>query len=303
MKYLLRSATILVFGAGFALAQTGMQNPPTTPPTLPTQQQPGAQHLPDESTGQASTPSTTAVTKAQSDIQTALRRQMPATADSVTVSLTDDSKIKLSGTVSSETEKNQVEQIARSAAPDLKIENKLTVANTPSGPTSNAPTGVTPPQQTTEPPKNPTPPAQPNKPMPPMGSSFMAQAGSSQQYPSSSPNPGAQSGTNPASQQPDTQKPTDTQKPPDTQTSTANTGDVQGNIQKALQQDPTLANANISVAVNGNKVELTGTVASKEQKQTAKQIAESNAGGMKVVDHLKVEHSKGGKDNTTPPKY
>lgn len=287
MKLLFRLAMTLVFGAGFALAQT---NPPTTPPTLPSQQ-PGAQHVPDESTGQASLPSTTAITKAQSDIQMALRRQLPASADSVTVTTTEDNKIKLSGTVSSEMEKSQIEQIAHSAAPDVNVVNKLTVATTPSGPTTVPPTGMTPPQPGPQRPgtENPgTQPTQPSKPIPPVGSSFMAQTGSSSQNPSTNPQPGSQ--TSPASQ-------------PDTKTSAANSSDVQGNIQKALQQDPNLANANITVTVNGNKVELTGTVADKEQKKTAKQIAESNAGGMKVVDHLKVEHSKGGKDNTTPQKY
>jgi osmotically-inducible protein OsmY len=297
MKYLCRLLMILGFGAGLAIAQTGMQPSPTTPPTLPSQQQPGGQHLPDESTGQASTPSTTAITKAESDIQTALRRQMPASADSVTVSLTDDNKIQLTGTVTSETEKNQVEQVARSAAPDLKIVNKLMVANVPSNPTppkSNV-EGTTNPEGKTGTEKSAQP--TPNKPIPPRGSNFMAQTGTSPQYPSSSPNAGAQSGTNPSSQQPSQQ--------PDKQSNAANTNtsDVQGNIQKALQQDPTLAGANISATVNGNKVELTGTVASKEQKKTAKQIAETNAGVMKVADHLKVEHSKAGKDNAAPQKH
>lgn len=175
MKNLHRMALILVFGAGFALAQTGMQNPPSTPPTFPSQQQPTMQH-PDESTGQSAAASTTALPKAQADIQSALRRQLPASADSVTVSVTDDNKIRLSGTVSSETEKNQIEQIAHSAAPDLSIVNKLRVANMPTGP------GVTMPP-TSVPPSNPegktgtegrqpgTQPNVPQKPMPPMGNS------------------------------------------------------------------------------------------------------------------------------------
>ncbi|HEY6249891.1 MAG TPA: BON domain-containing protein, partial [Candidatus Angelobacter sp.] len=65
--------------------------------------------------------------------------------------------------------------------------------------------------------------------------------------------------------------------------------------------DPSLSKANITVTVNNNKVELTGAVASKDEKKTARQIAEANAGGMKVVDYLKVE---GSKDNSSaPPKY
>src|SRR5215468_495599 len=176
MKRLYRLLFILALGSGFALAQTGMQNPPTTPPTLPSQQ-PGMQH-PDENTGQPA--SNTTIVKAQSDIQTALRRQLPASADSVSVSTTDDNKVKLSGTVSSEMEKTQIEQIARSAAPDVKIENKLTVAGGASTvPPGGSSGGVTPSASPEKPPTNPdTNPTekgrQPEK--PPMGNSFMAQS-------------------------------------------------------------------------------------------------------------------------------
>src|SRR5215510_408905 len=301
MKQLYRLLFILALGSGFALAQTGMQNPPTTPPTLPSQQQPGMQH-PDENTGQPV--SNTTIVKAQSDIQTALRRQLPASADCVTVSTTDDNKVKLSGTVSSETEKNQIEQIARSAAPDVKIENKLTVAGgAATVPPRGSSGGVTTTASPEKPPANPESNSGTEKPRapekPPMGNSFMAQS----------------SGQNPSSQYPSSPTPSappSTQNPPppadnkaNTTTSATGSADVQSNIQKALQQDPNLANANIAVNVNGSKVELTGTVASKEQKKSAKQIAESNAGGMKVADHLKVEHSsKESKDNTSkPPKY
>ena len=300
MKQLYRLLFILALGSGFAFAQTGMQKPPTTPPTLPSEQQPGMQN-PDESTGQPA--SNTTVVKAQSDIQTALRRQLPASADSVTVSMTDDNKIKLSGTVSSETEKNQIEQIARSAAPDVKIENKLTVSGgagtVPPGGSSG---GISPTASPEKPPVNPEDKTGTERPRqqekPPMGNSFMAQ--SSGQNPSSQ-YPGSQTpGTTPSTPPPSSDNKADTSTPAAT-----GSADAQGNIQKALQQDPNLANANIAVNVSGNKVELTGTVASKEQKKTAKQIAESNAGGMKVVDHLKVQHaSKESKDNTSnPPKY
>ena len=295
MKHLYRMAFILVFGAGFAMAQTGMQNPPSTPPTFPNQQQlpPTTQH-PDESGGQAGAPSTTTLPKAQADIQSALRRQLPASADSVTISVTDDNKIQLSGTVTSETEKAQIEQIAHSAAPDLSIVNKLQVANSPMGPTTS-PTGVMPPnnpegktgtEKTSQP-------ASTRQPMPPMGSNFMGQSsGGSPQYPSTSPNPQYPSAS-PNSGGMSSQTP---------QANTAmGSADTQSNIQKALQQDQSLSKANITVSVLDNKkVELTGTVANKDQKKAAKQIAESNAGGMKVVDHLKVE---GGKENSTPQKY
>lgn len=274
MKYLYKIIVVLAFASGFAFAQTGMQAPPSTPPTFPSQQQQPGIHNPDENTGQNGAASTTVLPKAQADIQSALRRQMPASADSVTVSLTDDRRIQLSGTVTSETEKNQIEQVARSAAPDLSIVNNLKVANAPSGPTAMPPTGMTPNPQPQPQPDTGTEKGTSRQPVPPMGSSFMAPQGGSQ-------NPAATSGQT-------------------SQAASTNPADAQGNIQKALQQDPSLSNANITVTVNGDKVELTGTVANKDQKKTAKHIAETNAGAMKVVDHLKVE---GSADNSAPKKY
>jgi len=80
-------------------------------------------------------------------------------------------------------------------------------------------------------------------------------------------------------------------------TSTANTADLKNDIQTALQKDPTLTGANINVAVTDKNVELTGTVPSKDAKDTAEQIAKAHAGGLPVKNHLKV--SQGG---SAPPK-
>ena len=77
---------------------------------------------------------------------------------------------------------------------------------------------------------------------------------------------------------------------------------IQDKIQKAIQQDSTLANTDITPSVSPDKIELNGTVASKDQKKTVKQIAESNAGGIKVVDHLKVSGNNGASSTTPPPK-
>ena len=71
----------------------------------------------------------------------------------------------------------------------------------------------------------------------------------------------------------------------------ANTGDVQSDIQSAIQKDPSLANSNVNVQVSGKNIELSGTVPSKEAKETAEQIAKSHSGGMEVKNHLKVSGS------------
>lgn len=275
---------VLACGTGLcsvqtSLAQTSMGHPPSTPPTFPTQQQPGTHQKPDESgpLGQVGATSTPEVTKAAADIRTALGRQMPAVADSVGVSLTDDNKIQLTGTVSSDTEKQQVEQIAHSVAPNQSIVNKLNVSSIPSGP-GRIPPVATQPKSAGKPP--------------------VLQSAAFQQT-----NSGANAQATP---------------PPDSrdrgrareQSDEAGT-DVRKKIQTALQQDPSLAHANIDVNLTkDNRVELTGTVGDKEQKKTAKQIAETNAGGYKVVDHLKVEHSPENKSShrgsapiSTPPTF
>jgi osmotically-inducible protein OsmY len=282
MKYVYRLAFILVIGASFALAQTGAGSQ-STPPTSPSQQQPGAQTPDNSQMGQTGASSADALTKAQSDIQSALRKQMPASADNVTVSVTDNNKIQLSGSVSSDSEKSQVEQVARSAAPNADIVNQLQV--------SSSPTSM--PPSSTEPPAASKPPVLRLVAYQQSGSAGQGSSGSqdtqSPQNPTnpttSSPGAGANGGVG------------------QTADTSANGSDVQDKIQKAIQQDSSLANSNINVNVSNNKVELTGTVASKDQKKEAMQIAETNAGGMKVVDHLKVSATEATPSTpSTPPK-
>ena len=262
MKHLFKLAFILVVGTGLALAQT-------TPSTSPS----GAQTPDNSQMGQKGAGSASAV----SDIQTALHKQLPNVADNVTVSSTDDSKIQLAGTVSSDAEKQQVEQIARTAAPSADVVNKLTVSG-------SATPGKEPGSQ---------PPASSK---PPKVELIAYQTGSSSQTPSSQ-TPSSQT---PSSQTPSSQPPSSEPAGSMSQTSPAGGGsDVQDKIQKAIQQDSSLSGANVNVSVSGDKVELSGTVASKDQKKTVKQIAESNAGGMKVVDHVKVE-GKGNSPSETP---
>jgi len=66
-------------------------------------------------------------------------------------------------------------------------------------------------------------------------------------------------------------------------------GDIQDTIQSAIQKDPTLSTANITVDMKNDKqVELSGTVPNKDAKDTAERIAKENSGGIKVKNHLKV---------------
>jgi len=50
-----------------------------------------------------------------------------------------------------------------------------------------------------------------------------------------------------------------------------------------------------------DKIELAGTVASTADKDKARNIAEANAGGRKVVDNIKVSSSASSPSPTSPP--
>jgi len=148
-----------------------------------------------------------------------------------------------------------------------------------------------------------------------LGSGFaVAQSMPQQQPPSPSTAPSSTQSqpASPDQQQPSTaapdqskspeQLPNTDQKKPDAQTPDQNklpqsdaapaaaaTGDVQSTIQSAIQKDPSLASANVTVDVkNGKSVELSGTVPTKEAKEAAERIAKENSGGLKVKNHLKV---------------
>ncbi|HEX5434157.1 MAG TPA: BON domain-containing protein, partial [Candidatus Angelobacter sp.] len=59
----------------------------------------------------------------------AIQKQMPSSADKVSVGITSDNRIQLKGNVDTEQEKQQIEQVAQSAAPDATIVNNISVGN------------------------------------------------------------------------------------------------------------------------------------------------------------------------------
>jgi len=158
-----------------------------------------------------------------------------------------------------------------------------------------------------------------------LGSGFAIAQSMPQQQPSSpsSSSPSTQQPSSTDQQQPSSTAPDQSQKPAETLPNTdqnksektgqsdqklpqsdaapAATGDVQNTIQTALQKDPSLSSANITVDVkSGKAVELNGTVPSKDAKDTAERIAKENAGGLKVKNHLKVASNK--TDQNASPK-
>lgn len=64
--------------------------------------------------------------------------------------------------------------------------------------------------------------------------------------------------------------------------------DLQSAIQKALHNEPTLANDRIYVSVSANTIELSGNVANGRDFVTAARIARSYAGSKWLVNHIQV---------------
>ena len=72
------------------------------------------------------------------------------------------------------------------------------------------------------------------------------------------------------------------------QSDAAPSTDLQGSIQAALQQEPSLKDSSISVRQNDSGIELSGTAPSREEKKTADRIAKANAAGKSVKNHIRV---------------
>lgn len=68
----------------------------------------------------------------------------------------------------------------------------------------------------------------------------------------------------------------------------ASDANLQGRIQQALRNEPTLASSHITVNVTDSAIELSGTAASIQDKQTAERIAESFDGNREFRDKLLV---------------
>lgn len=304
-----------LLSGGFALAQ---QPPPgstpptfprtqqqTTPPTFPQdQQEPVPPTRPEiQPPAEAPPPATSPTADLQIRVQDAIRQQLPASADQVKVSVADDGSLELRGAVSTDRERQQIEDVARSAAPNHTIVDKLTVNGSVSGMSSRGSAQGESQQTGVEKPKtgqNITPPNRGDEDWPQTGSSTTQQSANPEatMTPAS---PSVSQGTTPAQSSTTTQNSSSAQMgqasalPQSDQT----TNSLQGTIQSALQQDPALANSSVTVNVTGNKIELTGTAPDQHAKKTAEDIAKTNSSGRKVVDHIKIK-MKSNTSSATP---
>lgn len=304
-----KSLHLLVFVLALALAYASAQSSGSSPSSgnQSTTSQPSQDQTqkPDTQSSQSGASATssqsgsaaTSTTDVQVQIQDALKKDPTLSNASITVSVTDDA-VELNGTVASNDDKRAAKKIAKSYAGSRKIKDNLTVSGggsktTPPGGMGFFSAGSYRQSQSSQ---------QPQSTQPSGSQSPAAQSPSTSQSPSSEPSStqttpvpnGSMNQQTPSSSE---QTPSGGQQTPGA--TAAAGGDIQMQIQNALQKEPTLSNDNINVSVSDDAIELNGTVASGKEKQTAKRIAQSYAGNRKVKDHLTLS-GQGSSDNKNP---
>src|SRR2546426_23730 len=76
--------------------------------------------------------------------------------------------------------------------------------------------------------------------------------------------------------------------PASDQPASSDSATLQTTIQDKLKSEPLLSSSNVNVNVTDSTIELSGTVSTGKEKQTAERIAQSYAGNRKVVDRITV---------------
>ena len=210
--------------------------------------------------------------------------------------------VTLSGAVASKADRKHAEELAKSVPGVKKVHAKLKVSPNAAGTTSGAAETPAPSAAGSEAGNTSAQAGVQQGNQEPGSMSGSAQAESRQQGAES---PSAQAGMNSQAQQspgtaqtePGQTQPGMTQQgvqTPNNQMGTAQSAtQIQSEIQNALQQQGTLSGTNIQTNVTDTDVELTGTVATPDQKQTAERIAGSYAGSRRVMNHITVSSLNG----------
>jgi len=331
----------LALATTYGLAQTGQtgsqagQYPSSQSPT--TQQQPSTQQVPPSNNpdqGQATAPDQNQTSNTAPD-NDALAQQVqqklsnePALKD-VQVEA-KKGVVTLSGSVASKADRKHAEELAKSVPGVKKVHAKLKVnpnaaattsgaAETPAPSAAGSEAGNTEAQAGVK---------QGNQEPGSMTSSTQAQnqggaenrsaeqgqmnSQAQQQSPSAAQTePGQQQSPSTAQTEPGQAQPGMTQQGVQTPNAgsnnqmgtNANATQIQSEIQNAISQQGTLSGSNIQVNVTDTDVELTGNVATPDQKQTAERIAGSYAANRRVVNHITVSSLNGqtGAENPNTP--
>jgi osmotically-inducible protein OsmY len=312
----------LALATSYALAQTGGQagqypssQSPSTQQAPTTQQEPGTQPAPsttapDQGQGTAAgqTQSMPAAAAPDNDALAQQVQQKLATEPALRNVQAEAKKgvVTLTGTVASKADRKHAEELAKSVPGVHKVHSKLKVDRNAAPTTSGAAETPAPSNAGSE------------------AGNMSAQAGVQQGNQEPGPMTGAtprQGGENPSSQanaaqtqqspastetEPGQAQPGMTQQgvqspAPNNQMGTMQSStQIQSEIQNALAQQSTLNGSNIQVNVTDTNVELTGTVATPDQKQAAERIAGSYAGSRRVVNHITVTSLSGQTGGAAP---
>jgi len=331
----------LALATTYGLAQTGQtgsqagQYPSSQSPT--TQQQPSTQQVPPSNSpdqGQATAPdqNQTSNTAPDNDALAQQVQQKLSTEPALKDVQVEAKKgvVTLSGSVASKADRKHAEELAKSVPGVKKVHAKLKVnpnaaattsgaAETPAPSAAGSEAGNTEAQAGVK---------QGNQEPGSMTSSTQAQnqggaenrsaeqgqmnSQAQQQSPSTAQTePGQQQSPSTAQTQPGQAQPGMTQQGVQTPNAgsnnqmgtNANATQIQSEIQNAISQQGTLSGSNIQVNVTDTDVELTGNVATQDQKQTAERIAGSYAANRRVVNHITVSSLNGqtGAENPNTP--
>jgi len=331
----------LALATTYGLAQTGQtgsqagQYPSSQSPT--TQQQPSTQQVPPSNNpdqGQATAPdqNQTSNTAPDNDALAQQVQQKLSTEPALKDVQVEAKKgvVTLSGSVASKADRKHAEELAKSVQGVKKVHAKLKVnpnaaattsgaAETPAPSAAGSEAGNTEAQAGAK---------QGNQEPGSMTSSTQAQnqggaenrsaeqgqmnSQAQQQSPSTAQTePGQQQRPSTAQTQPGQAQPGMTQQGVQTPNAgsnnqmgtNANATQIQSEIQNAISQQGTLSGSNIQVNVTDTDVELTGNVATPDQKQTAERIAGSYAANRRVVNHITVSSLNGqtGAENPNTP--
>ena len=312
----------LALATSYGLAQTGQagsqagQYPSSQSPTT---QQPGTQApqtstTPGQTTGPEQTQaSPSSATSAPDNDTLAQQVQQKLSTEPALENVQVEAKkgvVTLSGSVASKADRKQAEELAKSVPGVKKVHAKLKVNSNAAATTSGAAEMPAPSAAGSEAGNTSAEAGVQQGNQEPGSMSGSAQGENQQQGAQSSsaqagvnaqaqPSPGAAQ-TEPGQTQPGmTQQGVET---PNNQMGPAqSTTQIQSEIQNALAQQGTLSGSNIQVNVTDTDVELTGTVAAPDQKQTAERIAGSYAGSRRVVNHITVSSLSGQTGNQGAP--
>ena len=304
----------LALATTYGLAQTGQtgsqagQYPSSQSPT--TQQQPSTQAPTTTTPGPDQTASPSSAATAPDNDALAQQVQQKLSTEPALKSVQVEAKkgvVTLSGTVPSKADRKHAEELAKSVQGVKKVHAKLKVSPNAAGTTSGAAEVPSPSAAGSEAGNTSAEAGVEQGNREPGSMTSSTQAENQQGAESSSTQAGAQTQQSPGTAQtePGQTQPGMTQQgvqTPNNQMGTAQSAtQIQSEIQNALQQQGTLSGTNIQTNVTDTDVELTGTVATPDQKQTAERIAGSYAGSRRVVNHITVSSLSGQTGNPGTP--